>query len=204
MVLLERDMSVVELQAPTVGASHRPDVPCRRLECDHSAPLPDRDSPRGAHPNTVPKRPFHHPLPQFSSHRPQTWHVVCILQDSVVCQVSRLSDKRQRRTFEITFGHPNTGVRIVPDVKTREDLEREVEYNVYACCHFKRLNQRARQDSRSAHGGCCRPGLKVAATRLNVHGSSPKLPHIKSKAQYVGMFKLITGWIVETANPEQI
>ena len=106
-------MSVVELQAPTVGASHRPDVPCRRLECDHSAPLPDRDSPRGAHPNTVPKRPFHHPLPQFSSHRPQTWHVVCILQDSVVCQVSRLLDKRQRRTFEITFGHPNTGVRIV-------------------------------------------------------------------------------------------
>ena len=92
----------------------------------------------------------------------------------------------------------------VPEVKTREDLEREVEYNVYACCHFKRLNQRARQDSRSAHGGCCRPGLKVAATRLNVHGSSPKLPHIKSKAQYVGMFKLITGWIVETANPEQI
>ena len=53
MVLLERDMSVVELQAPTVGASHRPDVPCRRLECHHSAPLPDRDSPRGAHPNTV-------------------------------------------------------------------------------------------------------------------------------------------------------
>ena len=92
----------------------------------------------------------------------------------------------------------------VPEVKTREDLEREVEYNVYACCHFKRLNQRARQDSRSAHGGCCRPGLKVAATRLNVHGSSPKLPHIKSKAQYVGMFKLITGWIVEIANPEQI
>ena len=92
----------------------------------------------------------------------------------------------------------------VPEVKTREDLEREVEYNVYACCHFKRLNQRARQDSRSAHGGCCRPGLKVAATRLNVHGSSPELPHIKSKAQYVGIFKLITGWIVETANPEQI
>ena len=113
MLLLERDMSVVDLQTPTVGGADRPDVPCRRLECHHSAPLPDRDNSRDAHPNTVPKRPFHHPLPQFSSHRPQTWHVVCILQDSVVCQVSRLSDKRQRRTFEITFGHPNTGVRIV-------------------------------------------------------------------------------------------
>ena len=131
MVLLERDMSVVELQAPTVGASLRPDVPCRRLECDHSAPLPDGDSPRGAHPNTVPKRPFHHPLPQFSSHRPQTWHVVCLLQDSVVCQVSRLSDKRQRRTFEITFGHPNTGVRIV-ETDRDSALRTETRGSAYA------------------------------------------------------------------------
>ena len=113
MLLLERDMSVVNLQTLTVGAADRPDVPCQRLECHHSAPLPYRDNSRDTHPNTVPNRPFHHPLPQFSSHRPQTWHVVCILQDSVVCKVSRLSDKRQRRTFEITFGHPNTGVRIV-------------------------------------------------------------------------------------------
>ena len=65
---------------------------------------------------------------------------------------------------------------------------------------FKRLNQRARETQEAPMV----VAVAVAATRLNVHGSSPKLPHIKSKAQYVGMFKLITGWIVETANPEQI
>ena len=36
-------MSTVELQTPTVGAAGRPDVSCRRSECDHSALLPDRD-----------------------------------------------------------------------------------------------------------------------------------------------------------------
>ena len=40
MLLLERDMIVVDLQTPTVSAADRPDVPYRRLECDHSAPLP--------------------------------------------------------------------------------------------------------------------------------------------------------------------
>ena len=54
MLLLERDMSVVDLQTPTVGGADGPDVPCRRLECHHSAPLPDRDNSRDAHPNTVP------------------------------------------------------------------------------------------------------------------------------------------------------
>ena len=138
-------MSTVELQTPTVGAAGRPDVSCRRSECDHSALLPDRDSPRDAHPNTVPKRPFHHPLPQFSSHRPQTWHVVCILQGSVVCQVSRLSDKRQRRISEITFGHPNTGVRIVSfcTLALRGFLEPSSSRHQIACSDGMRKCRRA-------------------------------------------------------------
>ena len=45
MLLLERDMSVVNLQTPMVGTADQPDVPCWRLECHHSASLPERDNP---------------------------------------------------------------------------------------------------------------------------------------------------------------
>ena len=93
----------------------------------------------------------------------------------------------------------------VPGVKAREDLELEVHIvprSTYSV-GFKRLNQRDRRDSRSAHGGCCRPGMKIAATRLNVRHSPPKHSRINLKVQAVGMLKLMTGWIVErSADPD--
>ena len=82
LLQVECDMSVFNLQTPTVDEADRPDTfPVGAgMRSFGTVTFPETRI------LTVPKRPFHHPLPQFSSHCPQIWHALGIIRDGVIRQ----------------------------------------------------------------------------------------------------------------------